>query len=547
MAVKLTLVSPLEKCFADTAPVGGYTQASALQNETVSFQVSIVLQPQEAEKNKSLKIRWELDTPGKARVRIVRQVPVLLPTFADADDDYLRKSSGLFPDVLEDISPCLTLKPNIYVTLWIDIQGAEAGMHPVTFRLFDAHERSPLAEAVFKLTVLPFDLPKQTLIHTKWLHCDCLCQYYGVEMWSEQFWKICEQYVAVMAKRGINMLLTPIHTPPLDTAIGGERMTCQLVDISIENGRFSFAFSKLKRWVKMAERCGIEYFEMAHLFTQWGAKHAPKIIVRENSVEKICFGWQTDAHSTAYLSFLQEYLTALRAELRKLGIENRCYFHLSDEPDQSMLDSYRAAYESVSDVLRGMPIIDALSEICFYRNGLIKRPVVAINAIEPFLQENVPNLWAYYCLGQYIDVPNLFVAMSGTRTRVLGVLLYKFHIEGFLQWGFNFYNAQDSTHPINPWVNTDCDGFTPAGDAFQVYPGSDGKPVESQRLMLIAEAMDDLRALNGLESLIGRDKVMQLLEKDIEPLTFTCYPRNADWLIAMRERINQAYAKYAEI
>ena len=40
-------------------------------------------------------------------------------------------------------------------------------------------------------------------------------------MWSEDFWRICENYVRAMVRRGINMLLTPVHTPPLDTAVGG--------------------------------------------------------------------------------------------------------------------------------------------------------------------------------------------------------------------------------------------------------------------------------------------------------------------------------------
>ena len=38
---------------------------------------------------------------------------------------------------------------------------------------------------------------------------------------------------------GINMILIPVLTPPLDTAEGGERTTVQLVDITYENGKFT--------------------------------------------------------------------------------------------------------------------------------------------------------------------------------------------------------------------------------------------------------------------------------------------------------------------
>ena len=161
-----------------------------------------------------------------------------------------------------------------------------------------------------------------------------------------------------------------------------------------------------------------------------------------------------------------------------------------------------------------------------------------MNHMDEFLAADIPGLWTYYCIGQHKDTVNTFIAMPGQRTRMLGVLLYKFNIEGFLQWGFNFYNSQGSTRPIDPWINTDCDGFGPAGDAFQVYPGADGKPVESIRMMLCREAINDLRALRLLESLKGRDYVLSLLEDGINPITFTEYPRDAAWLLNMRERVN---------
>lgn len=68
---------------------------------------------------------------------------------------------------------------------------------------------------------------------------------------------------------GINVLLTPVFTPPLDTAVGGERPTVQLVDITLENGNYTFGFDRLKRFCRMAKRCGIKELEIAHLFTQW--------------------------------------------------------------------------------------------------------------------------------------------------------------------------------------------------------------------------------------------------------------------------------------
>lgn len=85
----------------------------------------------------------------------------------------------------------------------------------------------------------------------------------------------------------------------------------------------------------------------------------------------------------------------------------------------------------VADLLDGYPVMDALSNIEFYKQGVIDRPVAAINHIQPFIDEKVPDLWAYYCCGQCRGVSNRFFAMPSFRTRCIGFQLFKNDIAGF--------------------------------------------------------------------------------------------------------------------
>lgn len=130
----------------------------------------------------------------------------------------------------------------------------------------------------------------------------------------------------------------------------------------------------------------------------------------------------------------------------------------------------------------------------------------------PFLEHNVPNLWVYYCCGQGYKVSNRFFGMPSARNRIIGTQFYKYNVAGFLQWGFNFYNAQLSMYHIDPFAVTDADGAFPSGDAFVVYPGPDGTPWKSLRLLTFNEALNDLRAFRLLESFTSREFVMDLLE-----------------------------------
>lgn len=380
-----------------------------------------------------------------------------------------------------------------------------------------------------------------SLDHTSW-RCQyhIVLDYYCTEAFDERHWKIIESFMKTAVKNGNNMILTPVFTPPLDTYVGGERPTVQLVDISIENGEYSFDFSKLKRWIEMCKKVGMKYFEISHFFTQWGAEHAPKIMARINGENRRIFGWETDACGEEYIGFLRIFIPKLIGTLRGLGVADNCCFHISDEPDLEHLPAYSAARAAVAPLLEGLPIMDALSNYEFYSTGAVDRPVPSTGRVEQFYENNVPNLWTYYCGGGGDKLSNRFLSMPSYRNRILGVQLYKFGIVGFLHWGYNYYNDRFSYSHINPFLITDGDYFAPAGDAFVVYPAPDGTAYESIRLSVFHDALQDITALRLCEKLCGRDYVMKLIEKEIEPITFREYPQNAEYLLTLREKINQS-------
>ena len=141
----------------------------------------------------------------------------------------------------------------------------------------------------------------------------------------------------------------------------------------------------------------------------------------------------------------------------------------------------------------------------------------------------------------------MFIAMPSYRNRIIAVQLFKFHIRGFLQWGYNFYNAQYSDHRINPFATTDGDGFVPAGDPFQVYPGENGEPVESIRMAVTRDAMQDFRAFEMLASLAGEEAVISLIDDGLdEKITFSAYPREEEYLLKLREKVNSAIVRHIE-
>lgn len=543
MKTQAFIVSALEKVFPDERPMEYAGRLTMLRKDQLSFQIAFRMETGLQDMNfREVSVKAESPLEKWLDITAVRCVPCRHISGDVSDGNYLRTTPGMYPDLLEPLDEGKALmEPNCWNAFWVQLRtDAEtpAGSHPVTLTLQAGDET--LCGVTVMVDIIPAELPPQQLIFTQWFYGDCVADYYGVEVFSERHWELMRAQIEAAAKYGVNMILTPVFTPPLDTAVGKERTTIQLVDVIRQDGVYAFRFDKLRRWVEMCRDCGIRYFEIAHLYTQWGALHCPKIMAEDDGVYRRIFGWEQDATGGEYKAFLRAFLPALTEELERLGLDREhVYFHVSDEPGRDDLAQYNACREQIEPYLRGYRIMDALSEYDFYRDGVCAHPVVATNAVTPFLENHVPDLWVYYCVGQPYQVSNRFIAMPSARNRIIGTQMYKYRIAGFLHWGFNYYNTSLARKHIDPFAVTDAGGTLPAGDPFQVYPGDDGKPWDSIRVRVFYDAVNDMRALSMLEAMTSREYVVELLEGGLrEEITFFTYPKESAYLLDLRSRIN---------
>lgn len=540
MKCELKLISSLEKIFFENfSEISEHKSGSMMKNEIYSFQLAMWGEHEWLTKlNCKLKIESELGP--YIEIKQIGYVPSVLPVNdAVADDDYLTKKPGLLPDPLYAVKNGeITIFNHQARSLWVVVEPKREmiGVYPILFKVFDL-EDNLLAEECFTLEVIDAGLPEIDIVNTGWFHGDCIAKLHDVEVLSDEYFAIVEKYINVYVKFGHNMILTPIFTPPLDTAVGGERPTNQLVEVNYHKGRYFFGFDNLKRWIKLCHKYGIKYFEISHLFTQWGAYHAPKIMATVDGVYKRIFGWETDALSAEYKGFLNVFLPELIDFLNQEGIMQECYFHVSDEPSDEHENQYREVKDVLLPYIDDSQIVDALSSYSFYEKGIVSKPIVSSDHVHTFIEHGVKDLWTYYCTAQGRDVANRFMAMPSYRNRILGYQLYKYDIRGFLHWGFNFWFSQYSVSVQNPYMDTTAGGGFQSGDAFVVYPlDENGEVVCSLRLFVFNEGMQDMRALKLLELLEGRQIVEDML-KDIEG--FGTYPRNSDYIIRTRELVNK--------
>lgn len=533
-------ISSLEKVF----PVMGsseteFNQASTLIDEEFSYQV-IVKGDWNIHGSEELEVRVCSEIADYVKVYNIGYVPVTFPSYPEEyDNDFISHHPGVFPDVLLPEANYIMVKSYSYTALWVSVRLDEkvpAGIYNI--KLVFGDKENVLGESTFKLELIGARLPKSDIPVTQWLHPDCIATYHGCEMYSDKHWELIDKYMVLASEHGLNMILTPIFTLPLDTKIGAERPTFQLVEVEYKDGKYTFDFANLEKWLRLCRKNNFQYIELSHLYSQWGAGHTPKVVVTENGKKIKKFGWHTDSMSEEYKSFIIQLVPRLKKFLAENWDIDKVYFHISDEPSAADIEHYGEIYNFIKPLFGEVKQMDAISNYELCKLNYIENPVVAMVSINNFLENGIEDMWVYYCCGEgKNNLSNRFIAMPSYRNRIIGAQLYKFSIKGFLQWGYNFYYSHHSTHPVNPYINNDGDGLFPAGDAFSVYPVNEGA-VPSLRLKVFNEALQDMMAFKLLEKYVGRDAVLKILDKD-GTLDFNTYSRNSRDVLINREKVNQ--------
>ena len=473
-------------------------------------------------------LRICVESEIKDYIKVYAQRCVPITSYPQNMDDYYESTvPTIVPDIVEKVD-YFNLSPRAFrgfsVVFDLD-KNIKAGEYKTTFTLV-SNKDEILAKAEYTITIIDKVADETDLVLTNWMHYDCICQKHNVKPFSSNFYKFFAQYLKVFTECGYNMLLTPLFTLPLDTRIGGERKTAQLIKIEQTENGYNFDFTEFEKFVKFAQSYGVKYFELSHLYTQWGGNACPKIVATVNGKQKRIFGWNVSSCDIRYRDFLTQFIPLLLKTLKKLGIDKVSYFHLTDEPNDKHIEKYSELRSFTKALIGDMPTMDAMSHYEFYEQGLVDVPVPEIDAFPAFKAHNVKKMFVYNCCnpssGYY---SNRFMAMPLHRTRIIGTQMFATEVQGYLHWGYNFYNSRLSISEIDPYFVTDAEYSFPSGDGFIVYPTKDGA-THSLRSIAGREAFDDYRILSLAKKLLGKEKTDALIkEYGIE--NYDVYPKSA--------------------
>jgi hypothetical protein len=556
MRIRAWAESPHRRIFpTGNTPRRGGLRIDAARNETVAFQVCVTLGGEgrrapagarsrglagTVQETAEIAVSCESTRDLSVRIRRVGFVP--LPhhnTETDTSElDGVGHVPGYVPDPLyEEQGACVYVGET--VSFWLSVQvspNAAPGASSLPVVVYVDGKQS--AEVSASIQIFAAVMKRRTGFHvTHWFYNDAILDWHRLQAFERRFWDLLPAYIRNCAEHGQDTLYVPVFTPPLD----GVKRPTQLLRVKrtgrLEGRQYGFDWTDVKRYVDIAKRCGMQFFEWTHFFWQWGCRYALRIYEDQGHDERLLWRPQTPAVSKTYSEFLSEFLPELRTFLDRERILKRSFFHVSDEPQgEEHLPNYRKAKALLGRLAPWMTTMDALSEIAFGRQKVTDMPIPLITVTKRFVEEGIP-CWTYFCAGPRGPYLNRLMDTPLAKIRMAGWLFYRFGLKGFLHWGYNYWYRSQTRTLIDPFCEASGKRWPDwaYGDPFVVYPGGKG-PLDSIRWEIFAASLQDYALLQQS----GSDPSGELLR----PLEdFHRFPRDEDWWCrARREVLKQASA-----
>ncbi|AMV39641.1 DUF4091 domain-containing protein [Planctomyces sp. SH-PL62] len=527
-----------------TSPAGtaGSLDMLAARGEKLSFQACF-----KNGKTNSAIVRCEVVAPQDwgVRVRRVGFVPMQhLDTYTPKDElEGIGFIPGLCPDPLFPETTA-HIGPEANGVFWISLrtpEGAEPGVHEVRVRLTLENEYGYTdfvrpepwtVELPVRVDVRPLVLQaRREFPVTNWISADSIWEWHRIEPCGEDFWRLAEAYLRNLVEHGVDVAYTPLFNIRHEIL---ERPAQLLKVRRTAPDRYEFDFSDVRRWVRIARKVGATYLEWPHFFTPapTSARHPQRIFERDaEGFGPMLWAPEIAATSDAYRAFLGQFLPAFKSMLEEEQVLDRSLFHCADEPDGDVqMADYRKARALLTELAPWMKVMDAMSDPRFATERLSDMPIPSIATAHAFTAAGCPA-WAYFCCGPRDRFLQRLLDTPLAKIRMAGWLFYKLQARGFLHWGYNYWFVFCTSKIGDPFQDASVGAWPgmPYGDAFVVYPGSDG-PLDSIRWEVFAESLQDYALLQSAG--VRPDDPLLASIAD-----YSDFPKTADWLTEARRKI----------
>ena len=431
--------------------------------------------------------------PVETQVRHVGYVLVRANTPKSPADEVIRKAPARFPDPLYEELP-FSIPANETDAVWITLHaGASAAPGEYAGQAVFRAGAEVIGSMPFRVRVAGAVVPKQTLKVTNWFNLDeeHLGRFFDLRNDQQRYWELLGNIAQVMSDHRQNVMLTPVLS---------------LTEARVEDGRVTYDFSRLDRWLDTFGRNGMtELIEGGHLLDRENgyrsALKVPAFVVENGQVRRD----KLNADDPRAEAHMNSFLPAVYQHLQEKAVVGRYVQHILDEAHGAEPSYYKRYAALVRKNMPGVKTIDAIDQPASPVAPDCDIWVPVLGKFDDHLAEIREHVsrgggaWFYTCVfpqGRYL---NRFIDYPLLKTRLLHWFNFRHDLSGYLHWGGNYWDG-------DPYQNTEVvinagQDLLPPGDAFITYPWREKNTIRSSiRLEAMREGIEDYELLRAVEA-----------------------------------------------
>ncbi|MEA1996061.1 MAG: DUF4091 domain-containing protein [Gemmatimonadota bacterium] len=436
---------------------------------------------------------------------------------------------------------------NLAQPVWLTIHlppDLEAGSYTGSLEL----SASSGLKADFKVTVevLPATLPEPpewSFYLNIWQDPSGVAMAHNVEPWSEDHWRLLEQYADNFAAHGMKSIMTSIVYDPWRSQSG------YAFDTMVEwkypgefkaggAGRFEWDFTVFDRYVEMMMAAGVrEKIDLYALVMGPGGTLDANIRYLDTAVDRF-HTVEMKIGEPIWHELWTAFLPALREHLKEKGWFDKALLGFDEKPEKIMkliFDFIVAEAPDFKVASSGGYPGDSRKmgdEIVFIIDDLLDKNRWA--EIEPIVrrmhEDRDKYITWYTCCWPHF--PNTFIYSPLRESRLIGWLTWKYGFDGYTRWAVNAYPKDVWNQPRHQWHS---------GDMFFIWPGENG-PLDSMRWELVRQGIQDYETLRiawRMAEKAGRNDLLDKLREAVAAATIIDSCSRIPYIEKARAVVNQ--------
>ncbi len=431
------------------------------------------------------------------------------------DDDRLMKADILLND------ETVHVEPGMVQPIWVEIRIPEDAQPGISRGRVDLFVHTMFEDEVCTAS-LEFDLdvkdvvmplPSEYSFHLDlWQHASNISRKHEVHLWSEEHFKVLEEYIKSLSELGQKAVTVIASEIPWSgqqcfkvTNYLSNLFEFSMVRVQREaGGRYNYDFSIMQRYIEMCFKYGIDQeIEVFGLVNIWTSPEDGYGSVADDYPDAIRIRYfDTTDGCYKYMKSAEEIKCYIKA-LEQFFIENKWIDRVrivADEPSDVKL--YRERLNLLKETAPSFKYKTAINHAEFVAE--FKDEIHDFVPILPCvcdewellkqLKDSIRGrlMWYVCC---WPPIPNTFISSPLLESRLIGILTAYMDLDGFLRWNYTVWPERPRERISYRYPNWK------AGDTNFVYPGNDGRPLLTLRYKNFKRGIEDFELINMVKKL----------------------------------------------